>query len=200
MNGSGNREDKEDIMNKFILFFCTALFTLPATAADSYTIDPTHTWPMFEVSHLGFSTQRGRFGKTTGKVVLDRAAKSGHIEISIDTTSIDMGFEAWNEKLRGPDFFSVVYFPTMTFVSDKLSFEGDVPVAATGELTLLGETRPVTLTIQRFSCGTHPYLRRAMCGAEISATILRSDFGMKRFLGSIGDEVRIFSPVEAFKD
>jgi polyisoprenoid-binding protein YceI len=187
-------------MNKFILFFSAALFALPAAAADSYTIDPTHTWPMFEVSHLGFSTQRGRFGKTSGKVVLDRTAKSGHIEISIDTTSIDMGFEAWNEKLRGPDFFSVVYFPTMTFVADKLSFDGDIPVAATGELTLLGETRPVTLTISDFKCGTHPYLRRTMCGAEISATILRSDFGMKRFLSTIGDEVKIISPIEAFKD
>jgi len=187
-------------MTRFILSFCAALFALPAPAADSYTIDPTHTWPMFEVSHLGFSTQRGRFGKTTGKVVLDRTAKSGHIEISIDTTSIDMGFEAWNEKLRGPDFFSVVYFPTMTFVSDKLNFDGDIPVAATGELTLLGETRPVTLSIQRFSCGTHPYLRRAMCGAEVSATIRRSDFGMNRFLSNIGDEVLIRSPIEAFRD
>lgn len=187
-------------MNKLIPLLAASLFALPVNAADTYTIDPTHTWPMFEVSHLGFSTQRGRFDKSSGKVVLDSAARSGHIELVIDTASINMGFEEWNKHMKGPDFFSVVYFPTMTFSSDKIVFDGDNPVSATGTLTLLGETRPITLIISDFKCGTHPMLRKQMCGANVSATLKRSDYGMKRFIPAVGDEVKIYSPVEAYKD
>ncbi|HAF45526.1 MAG TPA: polyisoprenoid-binding protein [Gallionellaceae bacterium] len=187
-------------MTRLITLLLAGSFAIPAHAADTYTIDPTHTWPMFEVSHLGFSTQRGRFDKSSGKVVLDTVAGTGHIELVIDTTSINMGFEEWNKHMRGPDFFSTVYFPTMTFTSDKIVFDGGKPVTASGELTLLGETRPITLTISDFKCGTHPMLRKAMCGANIATTIKRSDFGMKRFIPMVGDEVKIFSPVEAYKD
>lgn len=181
-----------------VLFF--TLLAAPLYAADSYTIDPTHTWPMFGVNHLGFSTQRGRFDKTSGKVTLDIAAKKGSIELIVETASIDMGFDKWNEHMKGQDFFRVASFPTMRFVSDKLVFANDKPVAAEGELTLLGETRPVTLTISDFNCGTHPMTRKAMCGANISTTIKRSDFGMTKFIGAVSDEVNIYSPVEAFKD
>ena len=177
-----------------------AVLSFPARAADSYTIDPTHTWPVFEVSHMGFSTQRGRFNKTSGKIMLDVAAKKGSVDISIDAGSIDMGFEEWNKHMRDINFFNVAQFPTMHFVSEQLVFEGDIPVAAKGELTLLGTPVGVTLSIDGFKCGTHPMLRKEMCGANISATIQRSDFGMSRFIPTIGDEVRIFSPVEAFRD
>jgi polyisoprenoid-binding protein YceI len=187
-------------MTKLIPLLFASLFALPAHAADTYTIDATHTWPMFEVSHLGFSTQRGRFDKSGGKITLDIAAKQGSVELVIDTASINMGFDKWDDKMKGPDFFSVVYFPTMTFTSDKIVFEGDRPVSATGELMLLGEKRTVTLIISDFNCGTHPMLRKTMCGANISTTIKRSDFGMKKFIPAVGDEVRIFSPIEAYKD
>jgi polyisoprenoid-binding protein YceI len=187
-------------MTKLIPLLFASLLALPSHAADTYTIDATHTWPMFEVSHLGFSTQRGRFDKSSGKITLDIAAKQGSVELVIDTASINMGFDKWDDKMKGPDFFSVVYFPTMTFSSDKITFDGDMPVSATGELMLLGEKRPVTLTISDFKCGTHPMLRKTMCGANISTTIRRSDFGMKKFIPAVGDEVRIFSPIEAYKD
>ena len=187
-------------MHKSLGILLAALLATPVHAADSYTIDSTHTWPMFGVNHLGFSTQRGRFDKSSGKVTLDIAARKGSIELVIETASIDMGFEKWNEHMRGPDFFRTASFPTMRFVSDKITFDGDNPVAAEGELTLLGTSRPVTLAISNFNCGTHPMLRKPMCGADISTTIKRSDFGMLKFLGVISDEVNIFSPVEAFKD
>lgn len=187
-------------MTRLITLLLAGLIAIPAHAADSYTIDPTHTWPMFEVSHLGFSTQRGRFDKSSGKITLDIAARQGSVELVVDTASINMGFDQWDDKMKGPDFFSVVYFPTMTFTSDKIVFEGDKPVSATGVLTLLGESRPVTLVISDFSCGTHPMLRKTMCGANISTTIKRSDFGMKKFIPAVGDEVKIYSPVEAYKD
>ncbi|HLP97842.1 MAG TPA: YceI family protein [Sideroxyarcus sp.] len=182
---------------------CCSLSILLATsahAADSYTIDPAHTWPMFEVNHLGFSTQRGRFDKSSGKVTLDIAAKQGSVELVIETASLDMGFDKWNKHMQGGDFFNAVIFPTMRFASDKLIFDGDKPVAAEGMLTLLGISKPVTLTISDFRCGTHPMLRKEMCGANVSTTIKRSDFGMKKFIPAVGDEVKIYSPVEAYKD
>ena len=173
---------------------------VPALAADQYTIDPDHTYPMFEVSHMGFSTQRGRFNKTSGKIVLDRAAKQGSIDLLIDVTSLDMGFPLWDEQMASEDFFNTESYPTMTFRSAKLIFEGDQLVGAEGFLTLLGVSKPVHLTVSNFKCGAHPFFKKEMCGAEISTTIKRSDFGMTRFLSMVGDEIKIHSPVEAFKD
>lgn len=187
-------------MNKILAALLTLLLSFSASAEVDYTIDPTHTWPMFEVSHIGFSTQHGRFNRTSGKITLDVASKKGRIELTIETASIDMGFPNWNDHMKGEDFFNVETFPTMRFVSDKLSFDGDRLVEAAGTLTLLGESRPVTLTIKDFKCGTHPMTRRPMCGANVSATIKRSDFGMKKFIPAVGDEVKIVSPVEAFKN
>jgi polyisoprenoid-binding protein YceI len=187
-------------MNKPTAFLIAALLATPAHAAENFTLDPTHTWPMFEVTHLGFTTQRGRFDRTSGKITLDTDARQGSIELSIDTASINMGLPAWDKAMKSSDFFDVSAYPAMRFVSDKLVFDGEKPVSASGKLTLLGVTRPVTLAIHDFKCGTHPMLLKRMCGANISATIKRSDFGMIKFLSMVSDEVHIISPVEAFKD
>jgi polyisoprenoid-binding protein YceI len=172
---------------------------LPA-AADSYSLDARHTFPIFEVSHLGFSLQRGRFNKTSGKVVLDLAARQGRIEVSIDTASIDMGLDDWDKHMRDADFFDVQRHPTMTYVADRLLFDGNTPVAAEGHLTLLGVTRPVRLEIANFRCGIHPLNRRLACGAEVATRIRRSEFGMTKYLPAVGDEIRIVIPVEAYRD
>ena len=173
---------------------------IPALAADEYTIDPDHTYPMFEVSHLGFSTQRGRFNKTSGKIVLDRAAKQGSIDLVVDVSSLDMGFPLWDEQMASEDYFNAEGYPTMTYRSAKLIFDGDKLVGADGFLTLLGVSKPVHLTVSNFSCGVHPFFKKEMCGAEISTTIKRSDFGMTEALSVVGDEIKIHSPVEAFKN
>lgn len=172
----------------------------PAHAAESYTIDPTHTWPMFEVNHLGFSTQRGRFNKTSGKITLDTAAKKGNVDLTIETASLDMGFEKWDEHMKSQDFFNVTQHPTMRFTSDKLIFDGDKVVAAEGNFTLLGTTRPLTLTVSNFRCAPHPMNKKQTCGAEISATIQRTQFGMAKFVPMVSDEVKLMSPVEATRD
>jgi polyisoprenoid-binding protein YceI len=169
-------------------------------AADSYTIDSRHFYPMFEVNHLGFSTQRGRFNKGAGKIVLDTAAKSGSVDLKVDTASIDMGLEKWDEHLRSPDFFDVAKHPAITFKSTKLKFDGDKVVGADGDLTLLGVTKPVTLTLTGFRCGEHPMLKKTVCGADATTTIKRSDFGMKHLLPAVGDEIKLVVPVEAIKD
>jgi polyisoprenoid-binding protein YceI len=176
------------------------LIAMPACAAESYTIDPTHTWPVFEVNHLGFSTQRGRFNRTSGKITLDTAAQKGSVDLTIETASLDMGMDNWDEQMKSVGFFNVTRHPTMRFVSDKLIFDGDRVVAAEGKLTLLGTTRQLTLTVSNFRCAPHPLTRKKTCGADISTTIQRMQFGMAKFIPLISDEVKISSPVEAVMD
>jgi len=177
-----------------------ALFSAPAHAADTYTIDPTHTWPVFEVNHLGFSTQRGRFNKSSGKITLDTAAKKGSVELSIEAASLDMGFDKWDEHMKSDEFFNVAKFPSMRFVSEKLVFDGDKVVAAEGSFTLLGVTKPVALTVSNFRCAPHPMAKKPACGADITATLKRSEFGMTKYVPVVSDEVKISVPVEAIKD
>ncbi len=171
-----------------------------ATEPSSYTIDSRHTLATFEINHLGFSTQRGRFNNASGKIMLVPAQNSGSIEVSIDSASIDMGLDAWDKIMRGEDFFNVEKFPAMTFKSTKILFDGDKVIGAEGDFTLLGVTRPVKLAVRGFACGTHPINKKALCGADVSATIKRSEFGMIKYLPGISDDVFIEIPVEAFKD
>jgi len=175
-------------------------FSAASAAPEAFTIDPAHTYPMFEASHFGISVQRGRFDKTTGKIVLDREAKSGSIDVTIDAASINMGFETWNKFMRNEDFFNVEKFPVITFKSNKLIFEGDRIVGAEGEFTLLGVKKPLRLKVSNFACTQHPMLKKLNCGAEVTADIKRSDFGMKVGIPMVGDDIRLISPVEALKD
>lgn len=171
-----------------------------SVAAETFTVDPRHTYPVFEINHLGFSTQRGRFNKTEGKITLDRNTRSGSVEIRIDSASIDMGLDEWDKHMRGDDFFDVERFPTMNFKAEKFTFDGDKPIAADGMLTLLGVTKPVALKIAGFTCGTHPINKKPLCAADISTAIKRSEWGMKKYLPAVSDEVKINIPVEAFRD
>ena len=171
-----------------------------ALAADSYTLDAGHTFPRFEINHFGFSTHHGQFNKTAGKLVLDRAAKTGSIDIVVQTASIGTGDPKLEEHLRSPDFFNVEKFPTMFYRSKSVKFNGDVPASAEGELTLLGVTRPLTLTISRVVCAPHPSYKKEDCGAEVTGTLKRSDFGMTKYVPLVGDEVTLRIQVESLKD
>lgn len=165
-----------------------------------YTIDPTHTFPSFEISHVGFSTQRGRFNSTQGKISVDMTNRTGSVEITIDANSIDTGLQKLEENLRGEDFFDTKQFPIITFKSDKLIFDGDRLTGVDGELTMLGKTKPVSLTVSNFKCATHPVSFRRVCGVDAVTTIKRSDFGMTYGIPAVGDEVRLLLQVEAFQD
>ena len=181
----------------------TALVVLIAASAyarESYKIDSRHTYPVFEINHLGFSTQRGRFNKASGTIVLDTAERQGSVEVTVETASIDMGLDEWDKHMRSDEWFDVEKFPTMSFKSRKLIFEGGRPVAAEGDFTLLGVTKPLRLTIAGFRCGPHPLNKKEVCGADVSTTIKRSEFGMTRSLPGIGDVVKINIPVEANRD
>lgn len=185
---------------KKTLFAMLAVVAAPALAADSYSVDARHTFASFEVSHLGFSTQRGRFNKTAGKIVLDLQAKTGSVDIVIDAASVDTGLDKLEEHLRGEDFFNAEKFPTVTFKSRAVKFSGDKPSAVEGDFTMLGVTKPVTLTINAFNCGVHPINKKDLCGADAVAVVKRSEFGMTKYVPGVGDEVKLFIQVEAFKD
>jgi polyisoprenoid-binding protein YceI len=175
--------------------------SLPAFAAmEAYTIDPRHTFPSFEVGHFGYSIQRGRFNRTSGKVGLDTAGRTGTVEVTIDTASISTGFDKLEEHLRGEDFLDVAKFPAMTFKSRKFEFDGDRVKSVEGDLTLRGISRPVTLAATAFRCAPHPMMKKEVCGAEFTTTIKRSDFGMKYALPALADDVLLRINIEAIHD
>jgi len=176
---------------------------LAAHAADSYTIDPQHTYPHFSVNHLGFSTMQGRFDASSGKVTLDAAAKKGTVEFSIEAASINTGFAKRDDHLRTPDFFNVAEFPTVTFKSTAVKFKGDKPKTVEGNLTMLGVTKPVKLEVNAFNCGLHPMdptKKKFVCGADVSTEIKRSDFGMKYGVPAVGDNIKLVFEIEAVRD
>lgn len=185
----------------FVAALAASLATLPAAAElESYTVDPRHTFPTYEVMHLGYSMQRGRFNKTSGKITIDTAARTGSADIAMDTASVSSGVDKLDEHLRSEDFLNAEKFPQITFKSANFAFDGERVKSATGDLTLNGVTRPVTFTANVFYCGPHPMTKKKQCGADLQATIRRSDFGIKYALPALGDDVTLRIPVEAIKD
>jgi polyisoprenoid-binding protein YceI len=185
---------------KIVALLLAASVSLGAHAADSYTADPDHTYTHFSVNHLGFSTMYGRFDKSSGKIKLDRAAKTGSVDIAVQAASVSTGLAKRDDHLRSPDFFNAAEFPTINYKSASIKFSGDNPASMDGNLTLLGVTKPVTLTVDGFKCGTHPMNKKEVCGANASAQIKRSDFGMKSFLPGVGDDIKLVFEIEAYKD
>jgi polyisoprenoid-binding protein YceI len=165
----------------------------------AYTIDSSHTYPSFEAPHMGISLWRGKFNQTSGKVTLDREARSGTVEIQIDAASLDFGHEKMNEHAREADFFNVAEFPQITY-RGPIQFRKGEPSAVAGELTLLGVTRPVTLKINSFKCITHPFLKKEVCGADAQAEFNRADFGMSKYADGEGGKVRLAIQVEALRN
>ena len=186
----------------FAIALLLAIATVAACAAEeNYVTDPVHSQPSYEIRHTIFSTQRGDFTKSAAKITLDREAKKGSVEVTIDTTSIRSHDPRLDSILKGEDYFNVAKYPTMMFKSTGMRFDGDRLTGVDGELTMIGVTRPVTLKVTDFQCGENPFNKRAMCGAEVSTTIKRSDWGMKTGVGrSSGDDVKITIPVEAYRE
>lgn len=191
-------------MNSFTRFAAViALATgisAPALAApETYVIDPTHTFARFSYDHFGLSTQLSKFKKTSGTVVLDKAAKTASVDVTIDTTSVETGYATFNEHIQGPDFLDTAKYPTATFKSTKVDFAGDRPTAIHGNLTIKGITRPVTLTVKRYVNMPHPMLKKDAIGADASTVIKRSDFNASKYAPNVGDEVTISVALEAVR-
>jgi polyisoprenoid-binding protein YceI len=175
------------------------LLAQAASAADTFNIEPKHTYPSFEADHMGMSVLRGKFTKTSGTITLDKAAKTGGMNITIDAGSVDFGLEALNNHVKSPDMFDVAKFPTITYVATSMVFDGDKPVAVNGDLTLHGVTKPVKLVINKFNCTVHPMLKKDWCGADASAELNRADFGIGFGVPKFSPTVKLAIEVEALK-
>jgi len=190
-------------MTRIALSALTAAVALAASAAHAetatYSVDPTHTFVTFEAKHFGTSTNRGRFDKKSGTVALDVAAKTGKVDITLDTGSISTGTAAFDKHLKSKDFFNAEAFPTATFSSDKVLFDGDKITAVVGNLTLLGKTQTVTFKANNFGCYENPMLKRQVCGGDFETSIKRSEFGMSYGLPFIPDDVKLVVQIEAIK-
>lgn len=176
--------------------FATPVFAAPET----YALDETHSYPRFSYSHFGYTTQLSRFNKTSGKIVLDKAAKTASVDIVIDTTSVDSGYPVFNGHLQGEDFFDTAKYPTATFKSTKVVFDGDKPASVEGNLTIKGITKPVTLTVTSFQAMPHPMMKKDALGANAFTVIKRSEFNAGKYAPYVGDDVRIDIAVEAIKE
>jgi polyisoprenoid-binding protein YceI len=187
-----------------LAYALVAAATLAAGAAQAesatYAIDPTHTFVTFEISHFGTSTNRGRWDKKQGTVQLDKAAKTGKVDLTIDMASINTGTEAFSKHLRSADFFDTDNFPTAKFSADKFTFNGDKVSEVSGTLTLMDKTNPVTLKATNFNCYQSPMLKREVCGGDFEATIDRTAYGVNYGIQwGFPKEVRLLIQVEAVK-
>jgi polyisoprenoid-binding protein YceI len=186
-----------------------AALPLPVSAApETYTFNPYETFPSFEVSNLGFTNRLGRFDKTTGKFTLDRAAKTGSVEVMIQSASVNTGdndragrARTRDEHLRTADFFNAAEFPTITYKATTIRFNGDVPAVIEGELTMLGVTRPVALKMDSWKCAPYPFgEKQDTCGGNASGTLKRSEFGMKYGIPNYSDEIKLSISFMGHKD
>lgn len=158
----------------------TTLAVVPAIAAPvTYNLDPTHTFPSFEADHFGgASVWRGKFTKSSGTVVLDREAKTGSVQVTIDATSIDTGLAALDKHVSSDAMLDVAKFPTAVYNGTKVVFKGEKPVEVIGTLTLHGVTKPLNLHIDSFKCYNSPMLKKEVCGADAKAEFNRDDYGI----------------------
>ena len=179
-------------MKKLILIASIALLPVNSLLAANYTIDPTHTYVSFAINHLGFSTMRGKFNQQSGSMQYDAASKKASVSIEIDAASIDTGHDKRDEHLRSPDFLNAVENPTITFNSTKTDW--------TGDLTILGVTKPVTLKVTSINCGEHPFNKKQVCGFDAEGSIKRTDFGVTYGAPAIGEVLDLQIEVEAVKE
>lgn len=168
-------------MNRCIPGIIAALVNVSCLAAPvTYVLDPSHTYPSFAADHMGgLSVWRGKFRTTSGKVVLDKDAKAGMIDVTVDVNSIDFGLERMNEHARAPDIFDAAKYPNATFVGNFTKWDDAGPTEAQGNFTLHGVTKPLTLKINSFLCKQNPMSRKEVCGADASAVFNRSDYGVR---------------------
>jgi len=185
-------------MKKLALVLALASIAGSALAApQTYAIDPTHTQPRFEDNHFGYSNQMHSFDKTSGTIVYDKAAKTGSVDVTIDAKSVNTGYPLFNEHIQDEDFFNTAKYPTITFKSTAVKFDGDKPVSVDGNLTIKGVTKPVTLTLTSFQAMPHPIMKKDAIGANAVTKIKRTEFNMGKYAPYVSDDVILQIPLEA---
>ena len=176
-------------------------------APQTYVMDPVHSFPNFSVFYLGFTTLHGRFDKMAGKIILDQAAKTGSLEVKINTASVNTGDakradggRSRDDHLRTPDFFNSTEFPDMVYKSTKFNFNGETLESVDGNLTMVGVTKPVKLNVTNFKCGPHPFSKKPVCGADADTVVKRTEFGLKYGVPAIADDIKISISILAYPE
>lgn len=171
----------------------------PAPAADSYQIDPVHSFALFKVKHFGAGYTWGRINAPTGTISIDEADPSkSSVNVELKAENVDTGDAKRDQHLKGPDFFNAKQFPVLTFKSKSVKKTGDQTFAVTGDFTLLGVTKEITLSVTRVGAGKDPY-GNTRVGFETAVTLKRSEFGMNQMLQAVGDDVHIQLAVEGVR-
>jgi len=184
--------------NPMIGALLAALASLPAQGAETYGIDPRHAQVVFGYTHFGFSRQTGMLRQVSGELVYDAAdpAKSS-VSVTIPIDALSTGVPELDQDLKGVNFFDQAKFPNMTFKSTRVEKAGSEALTVTGDLTLHGVTRPVTLAVKVLKAGEHPMKKVPMLGFDATATLKRSEFGIDKFTPAVSDEVDIRIAIEA---
>lgn len=189
-------------MKKIVLAVLAVVASAGAAAQSGvYKVDPSHTKAVWEAKHFGTSTNRGQWDKTDGEITLDKAAKSGKVDVTIDMSSINTGIAPFNNHLKSPDFFDVSNYPTAHFVGDKLRFDGDKVVEVAGNMTIRGKTNPAVLKATSYNCYENPRLKREVCGGDFETVIKRSTYDINWGLAEkfTSDDIKVTIQIEAIK-
>lgn len=174
--------------------------TVPAFAAtETYVIDPEHTNVTFELRHFKTSTIRARFDKKSGTITVDPAAKTGSADITIDLTSIDSGVAGFDKAAKGANVFNVERFPEATFTAKQFRFDGDKVTQVSGDLTMVGQTHPVSLNATNYNCYQSPVSKKSVCGGDFETTIARNQWNINYGTPFLADEIKLLIQIEAFK-
>ena len=184
-------------MKKYLIIAVLAALPVNTLLAADYTIDPGHTYVSFAINHLGFSTMRGKFDRQSGSMHYDPSGKKASVMIEIDAASIDTGHEKRDAHLQSPDFLNAVENPTITFNSTAVTWSGSKLASVSGDLTILGVSKPVTLQVTAMKCGPHPFSKKHTCGFDATASIKRTDFGVNYGAPAIGEVLDLQIEVEA---
>jgi len=183
----------------FSAFLLSLVFVAPALAeSEKFVFDKKHTQILFFVNHMGFSNSNGKFLGFDGSFNFDAAKPAeGNVSLVIDTNSLNMDDAKWEEHLKDKNFFNTGSFPTMTFKSTKVTMTGEKTAKLTGDLTLLGVSKPVTLDVVLNKCGEHPMSHAKTCGFSATGNLKRTDWGMKAYVPMVSDDVQLRIEVEA---
>ncbi len=181
-----------------------ALLFIPSGAQaqiEKYSFDKAHTQILFFVNHLGFSNSQGEFHDYDGHFLFDRGEPDkSSVDVTIQTASIDMDDEKWDAHMKNTDFFDVEKFPTMHFKSTGIEVTGDNTANITGDLTILGVTKPAVLAVTHNKSDKHAFSGKYVAGFSATATIKRSEYGMEYGLPLVGDEAQIRIEVEGIRE
>lgn len=187
------------LLAKALLGLALASASAAALAAPvTYRIDPGHTDVIASWSHFGFSNPIAHFGDVAGTITYDvENVGQSSVNVTIPLSGMESHVDAFNEHLRGSDFFDAEKYPVITFASTAVEAAGNDRLRVAGDLTVHGVTRPVVLDVAINKVGEQPMAKRPAAGFDATTTIRRSDFGLDKYAPNVSDEVRIRITTEA---